>query len=98
MEKSHIYDEFRTQVQPAIVSKLEEFRLLGYDSVAESELWEFMKKKKWKKISEDIKLYEIIDDILSVKIGDYMNFTAIESYKTSEFSFDDENELKELLK
>ncbi|WP_462412348.1 post-transcriptional regulator [Neobacillus sp. Marseille-QA0830] len=92
------FDQFRTQVQPAMVSKLEEFRLLGYDSVSESGLWDFLTKKKWRKVTDEVKLYQIVDDILSVKIGDYMNFAAIESYKTSEFSLDDENELRELLK
>ncbi|WP_042459096.1 post-transcriptional regulator [Neobacillus dielmonensis] len=98
MDNSLNFDQYRTQVRPALVSKLEEFRFLGYDAVSETELWEFLTKKKWKKVSEELKLYQIIADILTIKIGDYMNFAAIESLKTSEFSFDDENELKELLK
>jgi hypothetical protein len=98
MDNSHIYDHFRIQVQPALVSKLSEFHLLGYDSVSENELWNFLIKKKWKKIKGEMKLYEIIQEILSVRVSDYMSYATIEAYKTVEFSLDDENELKELLK
>ncbi|HEY2420165.1 MAG TPA: post-transcriptional regulator [Neobacillus sp.] len=98
MENSHMYTHFRTQVKPAIVSKIEEFYLLGYDSVTEDGLWEFLCKKKWKKAKEDMKIYEMVQDILAVKVSDFISFATIESYKTSDFSFDDENELKELLK
>jgi hypothetical protein len=98
MDNTHRFEHFRTQVQPAIVSKLSEFRLLGVDSVAEKELWDFLIKKKWKKKNEEMKLHEIIQEILSVKVSDYISFATIEAYKTTEFSFDDEEELKKLLK
>ncbi len=98
MEKSHAYNHFRTQVEPALVSKLEEFRILGYKDVSEDGLWEFLIKKKWKKVKEDIRIYEIIDDVLSVKVSDYISFTTIETYKHNDFNLEDENEWKELLK
>ncbi|MFJ7727070.1 post-transcriptional regulator [Neobacillus sp. NPDC097160] len=98
MESSSKFDHFRTQVQPALASKLAEFRLLGINSVTEKELWEFLLKKKWKKVKEEKRLYEMIQEILSVKVSDYLSFATIEAYKTAEFSIDDEAELKELLK
>ncbi|MCM3568429.1 post-transcriptional regulator [Neobacillus mesonae] len=98
MENGHAYDHFRSEVHPALVSKLEEFHVLGYDSVSENELWKFLTRKKWKKTKGDIHIYEIIEDVLAVKVSDFISFTTIESYKTAEFSLDDENELKELLK
>jgi hypothetical protein len=98
MDNSHSFEQFRSQVQPAIASKLNEFQLLGIDSVTEKELWNFLIKKKWKKIKEEMKLYEIIQEILSVKASDYISFATIEAYKTTEFSLEDQDELKELLK
>lgn len=98
MDFDYVFKSFRTQVEPALISKLEEFRLLGYDSVSLDGLWEFLLKKKWKKGKEEPKLYQIIDDILAVKVSDYISFATIEAYKVTDFSFDDENELKELLK
>lgn len=97
MEQS-VYESFRLQVQPVLSSKLEEFRLLGYDSITETELWEFLIKKKWKKAKDEPKLHKIIQDILTIKVSDFISYAAIESYKSTEFSMDDENEWKELLK
>ncbi|WP_066365486.1 post-transcriptional regulator [Neobacillus fumarioli] len=97
MEQS-VYESFRLQVQPVLSSKLEEFRLLGYDSITETELWEFLIKKKWKKAKDEPKLHQIIQDILTIKVSDFISYAAIESYKSTEFSMDDENEWKELLK
>jgi hypothetical protein len=98
MENSHAYDHFRTQVEPALASKLSEFGLLGYDSVTESGLWEFLQKKRWKKVKDEMRLYEVIQDIMAVKVSDYMSFATIEAYKSPEFSFEDEKEWKELMK
>nr|WP_263325606.1 post-transcriptional regulator [Neobacillus sp. Marseille-Q6967] len=98
MEKSHAYNYFRPEVAPALKSKIEEFRLLGYDAVSENELWDFLIKKRWKKVKDEKKLYEIVDDILSVKVSDYISYTTINTYKNHDFNLDDENEWKELLK
>lgn len=98
MEKNHAYNHFRTQVEPALISKLEEFRLLGYKEVSKSGLWDFLTRKKWKKVKEEIRIYEIIDDILSVKVSDYISFTTIQTYMNHDFNLEDENEMKELLK
>ncbi|MBO0960749.1 post-transcriptional regulator [Neobacillus sp. MM2021_6] len=98
MGNSNKYEHFRTQVQPACASKLAEFRLLGIDSVTEEEFWEYLVKKKWKKENEEKLLYQLIQEILSVKASDYISFATIEAYKTAEFSMEDEAELKELLK
>lgn len=98
MKISHIYDHLRKDVQPALNSKLEEFSLLGYGQVTEQELWDFLNKKKWKGADKSKKLAEIVDDILSVKVGEYFNFATVEAYKEAEFAFDNEEELRELLK
>jgi Post-transcriptional regulator len=98
MKTGHAYDSFRYQVQPAIASKLEEFSLLGYGHVKEQQLWDFLTTKKWRKTAQDKRIAEIVDDILSVKVGDYFNFATVEAFKGAEFSFDDEDELRELLK
>lgn len=98
MGSEHAYNHFRLKVRPALRSKMDEFLLLGYDSIAEDELWEFLLKKKWKKVKEEIKLHEIIQDIFSVKVSDYMSFRTIETFKSTEFSFQSEEDWKELLK
>ncbi|KAB7667303.1 post-transcriptional regulator [Bacillus sp. B1-b2] len=99
MSSKHLYEPFRCQVKPVLASKLEEFHLLGYDTISETELWEYLTKKKWKKPSEDIRIAEIVQDILHVKVAEYMNFATIEAYKSVDFfSVLTDEEKKQLLK
>jgi hypothetical protein len=98
LEKENRYEYLRSQVKPALQSKLEEFRLLGYQEISEPQLWEFLLKKKWKKATEEIKLHEVIQDIFSVKVSDYMHYATVEAYKAPEFSMDSEEDMRELLK
>ncbi|WP_400242613.1 post-transcriptional regulator [Niallia sp. JL1B1071] len=99
MSPTHIYDQYRSQVKPVLNSKIEEFHLLGYDTIKEDELWVFLTQKKWKKPSEEIRISELVQSILNVKVADYMNYATIEAYKTADFfSVLSEVEKKELLK
>jgi hypothetical protein len=98
MEKANPYSSFRDQVRPALRSKLEEFILCDCDKVTEDELWNFLIKKKWKKVKDEIKLYEIIQDILAIKVSDYFSFNTIDILKANDFSLDNFAEMKELLK
>jgi hypothetical protein len=98
METENNLEYLRFQVAPALQSKLEEFRILGYMEISEPQLWEFLLKKKWKKIKEEFKLHEVVQDIFSVKVSDFMNYAKVESFKAAEFSLNNEEDWKELLK
>ncbi|AIE60864.1 post-transcriptional regulator [Bacillus methanolicus] len=98
MNVGHEYDRFRTLVKPALESKLNEFRLLGYEKITEQELWDFLTKKKWKKVREEIHLYQIVQEILSVQVNEYMNFATVEAFKLTDFDINSEESRKELLK
>ncbi|WP_442595173.1 post-transcriptional regulator [Neobacillus sp. D3-1R] len=98
MNSAHLYDHFRNQVQPALQSKLEELYLLGYGKVSETQLWGFLTKKKWKKPKEEIRLYEVVQEILSLEPGEFMNYQTVEALKSSEFSFQNEEDWKALMK
>ncbi|WP_066050025.1 post-transcriptional regulator [Robertmurraya korlensis] len=98
MEMYNSYDRFRKEVHPALISKMEEFSLLGYGTISEDSLWEFLRKKKWRKPKEDMKVYEVVSDILSINVGEYMNYATVEAFKSEEFSFANDEERRELLK
>ncbi|KON86920.1 post-transcriptional regulator [Sporosarcina globispora] len=98
MEIGHEYDYFRTAVKPALESKLDEFQLLGYKQVTEEGLWGFLAKKKWKKPKENVRLFEIVEEIMEVKVSEYIHYATIEAFKGADFAFDNEEERKELLK
>jgi hypothetical protein len=97
-EKEHSYSQFRVQVRPALRSKLDEFVFFDCDQVTEDELWDFLIKKKWKKVKGEIRLHEIISDIFSVKVSDFFSFSTIDILKANDFSLDNLEEMKELLK
>ncbi|PLR78026.1 post-transcriptional regulator [Bacillus sp. V3-13] len=94
----HEYDRFYSHIKPALHSKLDEFKLLGYETITEHELWDYMVKKKWKKTREDILIHEIVQDILSVKVNEYMSFATVEAFKQADFHFSNEEDRRELLK
>ncbi|WP_043933996.1 post-transcriptional regulator [Bacillus sp. EB01] len=98
MEYGHTYDQYRYQLFPVLESKLEEFRLLGNESISEQELWGYLIKKKWKKDNGEKLLHELVQDILSVKVSDFISYATQETYKESPFSKDNQEEWKELLK
>lgn len=84
MKRSHYFERYRTKLLPAIQSKCEEFILFGYKDVTEDHFWEYMIRKKWKKYKEDRFLHELVNDILSVKMGDYMHYATMEAFKDSQ--------------
>lgn len=95
---SHPLDHFREQVKPAVISKIEEFVLLGYDRVSEEEIWKYLTMKKWKRNSEGKMLHQVVNDILTLRICEFMNFATVEAYKSPDwFSTDGVEALKELL-
>jgi len=93
------YEQFRENVRPVLTVKCEEFTLFGYDKVSEDELWNYLQKKKWKKeTSHDKLLYQVVSDIMSIKIGEYMNYATVEAFKSPDwFSEEGREELEKLL-
>lgn len=88
-------ERLRDELMPALQCKYEEFRLLGYDRVTIEQIWECLLQKKWKKWSEEKKLYELVNDILSLSVGEYMAFLTMESYREQHSK--GENDLEALL-
>ncbi|MDX8359449.1 MULTISPECIES: post-transcriptional regulator [Bacillaceae] len=96
--KLDVLEQFKAICQPALTSKLEEFCMFGYEDVTEEQLWECLKKKKWKRVKEGKKLYEMVNDILSLTISEYMSYITIEAYKApSLFSEEGKDVLNQLL-
>lgn len=80
--KRHEYDDYFHRLAPAIESKVDEFCTLGYKDVSKEDIWTFLLEKKWKKPKEGVRIYELVSDVLSLKIGDYMNFATISAFKS----------------
>jgi hypothetical protein len=60
-------------------SKAEEFRMLGYEQVRGADVWECVSDKYLKKGTPP--LHVIVNDILSLKVNQYMNFITLNLYR-----------------
>jgi hypothetical protein len=84
MKKNHHpYERYYHRLKPALVSKVEEFRLLGYGAVQPDSLWDYFIKKKWRNVQQDIRIYQLVSDIIALKPGDFMNYATVEAFRSS---------------
>jgi hypothetical protein len=86
MMGNHPYDAYYNKLLPALISKVEEFRLMNYETAEADMLWRYLVNKKWKSMDVDRSLSRLVGDILSVKPGEYMNYTQITAFKTPEWN------------
>lgn len=79
MEKKTV-QEWRSFIQPALSSKRNEFKLIGYENVTEEEIWNCLEAKVWK--GNPVKrLYEVTADVFHLSAGTYMSFVRIGALK-----------------
>ncbi|MBS4208987.1 post-transcriptional regulator [Bacillus sp. FJAT-50079] len=88
----HPYDSYFHVLTPALVSKVEEFAVLGYGKVEKADIWYYLTKKIWRNPKEGIRIYELVSDVISLNIGDYMNFSTVEAFKSPNIFADLESE------
>ena len=91
-----IQEKYAELVRPAMQSKLEEFKMLGYPTIKSDEIWDFLHAKKWKRTPE-LALHKIVNDIIVLKAGEIINYQTVEAIKAPSL-FLDQAELEALLK
>lgn len=85
-------DTFQTQkelyrrVRPALSSKVEEMRRLGYTFIKEEDVWNFLKELKWKQ-AEGLSLAQLVSDILNAE-NDLIQRYVLERLKHVERKID----------
>lgn len=78
---------WKKKVYPALVSKSEEFTLLGYDRVTADDVWDCL-MAKLERTKEDVRLHQLVNAIFKLSANEYMNWLTIRSYKSGD-SLDD---------
>lgn len=66
--------ELYDRLQPALNTKITELRRYDLDYIKKEDIWNYLKINKWEKAT-DLKLYEMVDDILNLdndKIDSYV--------------------------
>ncbi|WP_328591323.1 post-transcriptional regulator [Paenibacillus albiflavus] len=72
-------NELDQDIERLCSSKAEEFKLLGYDAVNGKDIW-LCVSDKYSKIGTP-QLHEMVNDILSLKVTQYMNWITMRMYK-----------------
>ena len=89
IEKEDLVEAYRGQLQVVLESKVEEFQMIGYDRVTTEDIWKCLKSKKWKKVDSDVRLYELVNDVLTLTANEYMTYLTVEAYQEPLWSFDE---------
>jgi len=71
--------ELNDTIAQLCLSKAEEFKMIGYDQVTGADVWECVSDKYHKKGVPA--LHAIVNDILSLKITQFMNYITLSMYK-----------------
>lgn len=80
MEEVKTVTQWRDEVAPVLISKVDELQLMGYERATKEEVWQCLEKKVWKGNPEK-RLYEIVQDILHLSSHTYVSFLTVEAYQ-----------------
>ncbi|MFP3918165.1 post-transcriptional regulator [Lysinibacillus telephonicus] len=93
------YEQLYNKVLPVLQSKLDEINYYEYDGMTTEEIWNFCIQKKWrKKRIEELRLFEIVETIYSIKPSEIVSYFQIQQFQTTNW-FNDitQDELRMLL-
>ncbi|MGO4373261.1 post-transcriptional regulator [Paenibacillus sp. 2TAB19] len=76
-------EELSVMIEELCNSKAEEFRLIGYEHVTGKEVWECVNAKYVKKGQPE--LHQLVNDILSLKVTQFMNYMTLSAFKGTPF-------------
>ncbi|WP_106768476.1 post-transcriptional regulator [Paenibacillus faecalis] len=75
--------ELASMIEMICSSKVEEFRMIGYEYVTSDDIWDCVSSKYEKQGIPS--LHKLVNDILSLKATSFMNYMTISAYKGSPF-------------
>lgn len=84
-------EDDRKKIDKVLTIKVEEFARLGYDSVGQEDIWSYIERHYMN--TDDtysIKLHQLVNDILSLSITEYMNRLQLNSLQGPDWFTTDE--------
>ncbi|SDI76134.1 post-transcriptional regulator [Alteribacillus bidgolensis] len=79
------FEVWKSDAEPALRSKVEEFQLMGYNHADKDEVWKCV-IEKLKKKKDYVRFHVLINSILTLRLSEYMNRLTISAYKESRTS------------
>ncbi|GGF07100.1 hypothetical protein GCM10010954_01900 [Halobacillus andaensis] len=83
MEELKPVSQWKETILPVLVSKANEFRLIGYKKASVEDVWQCMQKKIWKN-NPHKRLYEVVQDIFHLSNNQYVSFITVEAYQNDD--------------
>jgi hypothetical protein len=80
MEIKQTVSEWKQMIFPALTSKAEEFRMMGYSQATPEDVWACLAKKVWKGEPEK-RIYEIVQDVFHLASNTYLSYLTMSSYQ-----------------
>jgi len=76
-------EELNAMIEELCESKADEFRLLGYENVTGRDIWECVSVNY--RENGQPPLHRVVNDILSLKVTQYMNYVTLGAYRGMRF-------------
>lgn len=86
-------NEWKSLITPALKSKVNEFKQIGYTGITMEELWTCLEVRVWKE-QKELQLHEVVQAILHLPPSVYISFITIEALTTK----DDKADLMESIR
>ncbi|KHE73130.1 post-transcriptional regulator [Halobacillus sp. BBL2006] len=83
MKEVKTASQWKKEVDPVLISKVDEFRLLGYESATKKEIWDCLSIKVWKGNPEK-RLHSIVQDIFHLNSHTYVSFLTNQAYQNDD--------------
>lgn len=80
MEIKQTVSEWKQMIIPALTSKAEELRMMGYSQATPEDVWACLVKKVWKGEPEK-RIYEIVQDVFHLASNTYLSYLTMSSYQ-----------------
>lgn len=80
MNERQQFEVWRSDIQPALISKVDELHLLGYDRANEDDVWTCVLYQLRKK-KEFMHKHAFVNSVLTLKPQTFMTWLTIHSYK-----------------
>lgn len=82
MDKKSI-DEWKTIVEPALKSKVEELRQNGYSKATNEDVWKCLLASVWKD-NRDRQIHQVVQDVMHLSSNQYMSYLTVDSYQNED--------------
>lgn len=81
--ESKTIEDWRADIEPALISKAKELQLMGYPEATKEDVWDCLVAKVWKN-NPSKRLHEVVQDIFHLRTNTYMSYLTVQAQANEE--------------